>query len=216
MNPNQTLTVPLYTLYNYVIQAQDVFQLVVKHPSVTTHIRSYLESDYEISIQVTDTEQCQEFIGLQSDFGPTYPLHIPQAQVYIFSDPKRLHACYPYSNQDAKMIRNKVLLISRGHCNFYDKVLHAQQAGARAVILMNNKQERVSKFRVIGSGPISIQIPSLLLGYQDSQSLLSQRNTKPIQTLAIQQLPSVDEDPGATIQLMFLGELVRNMVILNV
>jgi mannosidase alpha-like ER degradation enhancer 1 len=210
---SQALTVPLHALYDYVIQAQDVFQLVVDHPSVTTHVRSYLDSDYEISLRITNTEQCQELIGLQSDIGPTYPLHIPQAQVYLFSDTKRLHACDPYSYQDAKVIRNKVLLVSRGHCNFYDKILHAQQAGARAVILMNNKQERVSKFRVVGSGPISIQIPSLLLSYQDSQSLL---HSKPIQSLAIQQLPSIDDDPQASIQLMFLGERVRNLVILNV
>lgn len=216
LSKSQTLTVPLHTLYDYVIQAQDMLQLVVKHPSVTTHVRHYLDSEFEISIKVTDTVQCQEFIGLQSDFGPTYPLHIPYAQIYIFSDTKRLYACDPYSRQDAKMIYNKVLLISRGHCNFYDKVVHAQQAGARAVILMNNKEERVPNFRAGGSGPTLIQIPSLLLSYQDSQSLLGQRDTKPIQTVDIQQLPSVDDDPRAIIQLMFLGERIQNMVILNV
>ena len=69
------------------------------------------------------------------------------AQTLILVNP--LIACQPLtngyhtknytSNTSALFLRNKIALIQRGECNFVTKVIHAQEAGAKAVVMMDSQ-----------------------------------------------------------------------------
>ncbi|KAK4513214.1 uncharacterized protein ATC70_013009 [Mucor velutinosus] len=110
--------------------------------------------------------------------------------------------------------KHKVMVISRGQCTFEEKAWHAQQAGARAVVFLNN-QPNQSLFRMAaGSGTQrSIRIPSVLLNYEDSLLLVK---NKRIQQFRMQQLGSVDQDPKARFVLYFQNQVVANANVINV
>lgn len=209
---NETLKIAMSALYPYMSSSTDLFQLPVTQSQVTTRIRNYLHSQHEVSIKTSDEDHCYEYLGIRSDFGPVFQ-HIAHGDVSIFNDEKRLYGCEAYTRQDAKEIKNKILLLSRGKCNFIDKVLHAQRAGAKAVIFLNNQQG--DGFRIVGQVKESIKIPSLIIGYKDTLSLLKTRKRK-VTAFEVKQLPLIDHDASAVISLLYRGERINNVVIINV
>lgn len=72
----------------------------------------------------------------------------------------------PFVNADE--IRGRIALIDRGNCNFDDKVLRAQEAGAIAAIIVNNAGNNlVSMF----GNDEDIIIPSFFIGQDDGTAL---------------------------------------------
>lgn len=199
-------------LYPYMSSNSDLFQLPVTQAKVTTRIRNYLNSNHEVSIKTSDQEQCYEYLGIRSDFGPEF-MNINHGDVYIFSDEKKLYGCEAYTRKDSKVIKGKILLISRGKCNFIDKVLNAQKAGAKAVIFLNNQPGH--EFRIVGTTKVTVKIPSLIINQKDTLSLLKSRKA-PLTTFQVKQLPLIDDDPNAIISLIYRGERIKNVVIINV
>ncbi|GAA5801254.1 hypothetical protein EDC94DRAFT_629478 [Helicostylum pulchrum] len=202
-------------LYPYLTSNSDLFQLQVKQPTVTTRIRSYINSQHELSIKTSDKDQCYEFLGTRSDFGPN-KVNINNVPIHIFSDENNLYGCNAYTKKEMLLIQDKILLVSRGKCNFLDKVINAQQAGAKAIIFLNNK-EGEHEFRISTDDTAHssiITIPSLIISYNDALSLLK-TNRKQLTTLQINQLPSIDNDPDAIISLLYRGKRIKNVVIIN-
>ncbi|KAI7894933.1 uncharacterized protein EV154DRAFT_414409 [Mucor mucedo] len=190
----------------------DLFQLPVTQPKLTTRIRNYLNSQHEISIKTSDHEFSYEYLGIRSDFGPPFTT-IDHGDVYLFHDLKKLYGCDPYSRKDSKIIKNKILLVSRGgQCTFIEKVLHAQKAGAKAVIFLNNQHGDI---RIVGTAKTPVRIPSMIISHQDTLSLLKTRK-KPLATFQVHPLPPIDLDPQAVISLLYRGERIQNVVIVNV
>jgi hypothetical protein len=67
-----------------------------------------------------------------------------------------------------KSFKGNIALVVRGNCAFLDKVLNAQKAGAKAVIIMNIPIFRVS--HLSPGVPMLIRpivIPAVLIGYED-------------------------------------------------
>ncbi|ADV68820.1 S8 family serine peptidase [Deinococcus maricopensis] len=58
----------------------------------------------------------------------------------------------------AGSLTGKVALISRGTCTFYEKALNAQQAGASAVIIYNNRAGYIGGMALTGTTPIDIPV----------------------------------------------------------
>lgn len=200
-------------LYPYLSSNSELFQLSVKQAKITTHIRNYLNSHHEVSIKTSDQEQCYEYLGIRSDFGPEF-MNINHASVHVFNDEKRLYGCEAYTRKDSKLIQGKILLISRGKCIFTEKVLNAQKAGAKAVIFLNNQAGQA--FRIIGSTTkTTIKIPSLIINQKDTLSLLKSRKV-PLTTFQVKPLPLIDNDPNAIISLFYRGERIKNVVIINI
>ena len=73
----------------------------------------------------------------------------------------------------AKTFYNKIALIDRGSCQFSYKALMAQNAGAKAVIIINNVQD--GSVLSMGSGTYSSQItiPVVMVSYQAGDSIKS-------------------------------------------
>ena len=81
----------------------------------------------------------------------------------IAADP--IEACGPLANASA--IQGKIALIRRGSCNFAEKASKAEEAGAIAVILMNNSPG--DPFTAGGAG--NIRIPVLMISQDDGRAL---------------------------------------------
>jgi PA domain/Secretion system C-terminal sorting domain len=77
--------------------------------------------------------------------------------------------CDPFPNPS--VLSGKIALIRRGNCNFSAKVKAAQDAGAIAVIIMNNVTD--SPFAMGGGDPL-ITIPSVMITQSDGNLLQSQ------------------------------------------
>ncbi|CAO3640317.1 unnamed protein product [Mucor hiemalis] len=205
-------------LFPYLDNNLDIFELQVKQSKITTRVRNYLQSDNEISVKTTDEDQCFEYLGVRSDFGPVN-IDVGHGDVYLFGDETRLFGCESYTYKDAKAIRGRILLVSRGKCSFYDKVIHAQTAGAKAVIFLNNNKDEepfiVTATNAAASKKKKVIIPSFMISQRDALSLIKMRS-KPLRTFQVKNLPSVDDDPNANISLLYRGEKIKNLVIINV
>lgn len=207
-NSSQTVILPIQALKDYL--PTDVLQVNV-YQKQTTLVRNYLYTDCETSIRLVMAKQyadplCFEFLALKSELGPTYPLQINKADLVVFSDTPRLLGCTAFNTSDHRTIRGKIMLLSRGSCQFEEKIWHAQQAGAKGVILMNNVDGPL--FKASGSKTRNIKIPSVLMSKQDSLVLMRHAHT--LQSFSMKQLPL---DKQATYKLLFLGAKVKNLVL---
>lgn len=68
-------------------------------------------------------------------------------------------------------IEGNIALINRGSCTFVQKVLFAQEAGAAAVIIINNIPG--DGFFDMGGNTNAVDIPAVMVSYEDGQTLLS-------------------------------------------
>lgn len=108
-----------------------------------------------------------------SNFGYVPYGHTVYGTLYLASP---LDACTELSYIDKKGNNsNLIILVTRGECHFSQKVLNAQNAGAKFVIIADNNNEDVNKILPIEkSREISakIKIPSIILSYEDSVKLI--------------------------------------------
>jgi subtilisin-like proprotein convertase family protein len=77
--------------------------------------------------------------------------------------------CEPAVNIEE--LEGNIALINRGSCTFVQKVLFAQQAGAAAVIIINNIPG--DGFFDMGGNTDAVDIPAVMVSYEDGQTLLS-------------------------------------------
>ncbi len=79
--------------------------------------------------------------------------------------------------QVSPAVKGKVALVSRGVCNFYDKVINAQNAGATGVVIYNNAPGLTS-ITVSGAEPITI--PAVLIQLSDGTGLAASLASGPV------------------------------------
>ncbi|UAA40305.1 rhombosortase-dependent M36 family metallopeptidase [Paraneptunicella aestuarii] len=76
-------------------------------------------------------------------------------------------ACEALVNPEA--IQGKIAIIDRGSCTFTAKVLHAQEAGAIAAIVVNNSND--GSPAPMGGSDSTVTIPSVGLNYEEGHSI---------------------------------------------
>jgi hypothetical protein len=103
-------------------------------------------------------------VGLAA-FGPALTSTGVTGEVMPVSSPAGGAACNPLTGVDAVAVNNKVALIDRGVCGFAVKVKNAQNAGARAVIMVNNAPG--SPPPGMGGTDPTITIPSVMITQAD-------------------------------------------------
>jgi len=105
-------------------------------------------------------------------FGPPFPEEGLTGDLALAEDDDSPvnNACSELVNPDE--IDGNIALLYRGGCNFIEKVLFAQEAGASAVIIINN---------IIGADPITpggvsdeVEIPSMMISFEVGEILLAQ------------------------------------------
>ncbi|MEO6348583.1 MAG: PA domain-containing protein, partial [Aquaticitalea sp.] len=80
-----------------------------------------------------------------------------------------LEGCTALTN--ASQINGKIAVMYRGNCPFVDKVLNAQNAGATAVLMINNAGGPPI---TMGGTNAAITIPALMVSYEVGQQIVSQ------------------------------------------
>jgi len=81
--------------------------------------------------------------------------------------------CEPAVN--AEQLAGNIAIIDRGNCTFVQKVQYAQDAGAVAAIIINNIPN--GGFFDMGGTSNSIDIPAVMITYEDGQLLASETDT---------------------------------------
>lgn len=90
-------------------------------------------------------------------------------------------------------VLGKIALIDRGNCNFTVKVKNAQNAGAIAVIMVNNVQGNPI---IMGGTDNTITIPAVMVSINDGQVLKNNLNNNLNVTLSVGQPLDGDVDNG--------------------
>lgn len=113
--------------------------------------------------------------GTFAGFGPSLPENGITADLVLLvdsnggtsgsTDPN--DACDPVTNPSE--LAGKIAVLRRGTCNFDAKVLKAQKAGAKAVIVVNNEKGLIT---MAGDNPL-INIPSVLIQKIDGEAIIT-------------------------------------------
>lgn len=87
----------------------------------------------------------------------------------VIEQGKDSKACSALPNIDEfHSISSFILMVNRGDCAFVSKVLHAQNIGAKAVIVMNDVDEDIENFIMTDNGSAgNLDIPALLISKED-------------------------------------------------
>ena len=120
--------------------------------------------------------------GAPASFGPW---HWVSDTLASRADP--IVACDPLTND----LSGKIAIISRGTCAFYDKILHAQQAGAVGAIILNNGGNMPDTMGC-GGNCSDIYIPALMIPDEGVSSINVVLDTDPDHLFTIECLGNVD------------------------
>ncbi len=113
-----------------------------------------------------------------SSFGADVPLEGITADLVYAEDGAGadMHdLCEPAINSSE--IEGKIALVQRGNCNFTNKVLAVQEAGAVACIVINYEN---TAFEMGGTTPDEINIPSIMITVNDGNTLLDELENGPV------------------------------------
>lgn len=94
------------------------------------------------------------------------------SQNIIYADPLRLCSKLKTNADEAK---GKIVVVERGDCTFVDKARIAQQAGAVAVIVIDNvpgsSAQDQPMFAMSGDGKDDVKIPVVFIFTEDAKTL---------------------------------------------
>lgn len=131
-------------------------------PSNKNHLLAFHfgeENVLTINLSVsTPASLIGDYVAVPAGFGPALPGNGVSGELLLVQDgtnPAR-DGCQAITND----IDGKIALIERGSCNFTDKVINAQNAGAIAVVIFQNTAE--DPF-IMGGEDESINIPSVMV-----------------------------------------------------
>lgn len=89
-------------------------------------------------------------------------------------------ACSPLENEQ-RLVHGAWVLIDRGSCSFVDKVLHAQDAGAFGVIMVNTQDTMMFTMGGDGVRDAQVQIPAVFISGVDGQRLREARELRSVE-----------------------------------
>jgi extracellular elastinolytic metalloproteinase len=114
-----------------------------------------------------------------------------QSDLVLFNDGTipTSDACTPAINASA--INGKIVVIRRGDCTFVSKVKLAQEAGATAVILVNNVAGVIN----MGGADATITIPAVSVTQEVGEAIITRMQTSAVNvTLQLQGVPFINAD----------------------
>ncbi len=113
-----------------------------------------------------------DYDGIPAGFGPALTLDAIVADFALAKDeevdPDENDICQPLTNPDE--LDQKIVIIRRGDCTFVSKILKAQEAGALAVIMVNNVPG--APITMGGEGGGDIVIPSIMVSQADGEAII--------------------------------------------
>lgn len=124
----------------------------------------------------TGTIAGQQFNGVDTNYrGVSLPSTPISGNLVIADDglDNTDDACSALLPANAALINGNIAVIRRGDCNFTDKVINAQNAGATAVIMINNV---LGDPIVMGGDNVNITIPAIMVSLIDGTTLINAIN----------------------------------------
>lgn len=118
------------------------------------------------------------FVVGEASFGPALTLEAPvtgQIMPVIDQANGTGLACNPLTGANALAVRGNIAVVDRGVCTFSIKVKNAQNAGAKAVIVVDNVAAAISG---LGGSDSTITIPSVRVTLADGTRLKSALQTR--------------------------------------
>ncbi|PKG41588.1 T9SS-dependent M36 family metallopeptidase [Psychroflexus sp. MES1-P1E] len=113
-----------------------------------------------------------EYDAVPAGFGPALTSEAITANFALAKDeevdPDENDICQPVSNPDE--LDEKIVIIRRGDCTFVSKILKAQEAGALAVIMVNNVPG--APITMGGDDAGGIVIPSIMVSQTDGEAII--------------------------------------------
>ena len=80
-----------------------------------------------------------DIAGVTASFSPLVHHYFPHPLYDLHYLPNTPYGCSPYLPSEKSILRNSYIVVKRGECTFYEKTIHAQDAGARAVIVVSDE-----------------------------------------------------------------------------
>jgi len=111
-----------------------------------------------------------------------------EVALYLDTDPTTSIACTPASNDTE--LNGKIVILRRGDCTFASKVLNAQNAGAIAVIVVNNVPNQLV---TMSGADINITIPAVFVTQEVGEAIIAEMQNGPV-TIKLQKQPFVNSD----------------------
>ena len=136
------------------------------------------------------------YVATQNAFNPGR-IDLPVAPQFLQSDivlyldsvDNSSQACVPPTNSQA--LNGKIVIVRRGSCTFVNKVLAAQNAGAIAVIVVNNDQSNI----VMSGADGNITIPAISVSNAIGESIITQMKSEVVNAkIQLESNPFVNND----------------------
>ena len=128
-----------------------------------------------------------------------------EVALYLDTDPTTSIACTPASNDTE--LNGKIVILRRGDCTFASKVLNAQNAGAIAVIVVNNVPNQLV---TMSGADINITIPAVFVTQEVGEAIIAEMQNGPV-TIKLQKQPTENtEDIDLAIKEMLLFGIYYN------
>lgn len=126
---------------------------------------NYMQAQFA-TVTVTSGAAAGDYYGKVAAFGPDWA---PTSGTVVLVDDGTgaTNGCNTIVND----VSGKIALIDRGACGFVNKVYNADTLGAIAVIICNNNIASPNAAIVMGGTDPGITIPSLMLSYNDCQTI---------------------------------------------
>ncbi len=106
---------------------------------------------------------------------PALPGLTTDLVLYQDATPDNSDACETAIN--AAQLSGKIVVIRRGTCNFTVKVLNAQNAGAAAVIVVNNDTANPNQYVSMSGADSGITIPAVFVTYNIGEALIAEMSS---------------------------------------
>jgi hypothetical protein len=107
------------------------------------------------------TPAANTFEHVTAGFGPALPAHGVTAKV-VWATPA--DACRKLSTcEGSSSCEGKIIVVVRGNCDFFQKVMHAQVVGASAVVIVSSNQDSDDELITMSAGDeaAAVKIPSV-------------------------------------------------------
>lgn len=110
---------------------------------------------------------------------PPHGIEIPGKIVYPISGFRDGCNAFNFSDNGELPDASIIALLERGTCTFVTKVLNAQYAGAKAVVIMNNNQAPLPLMADDGKGS-TVSIPSIIISKDDGDRITNALSSTPV------------------------------------
>lgn len=141
----------------------------IKHQDVQRVAANVLLADSEVIVSVrSSSRDIQSYYSMRAAFGMTINENNTVTAPLVRAEP--LNGCAPLTNSDS--IKGRIAVINRGDCQFSEKSIHAEQAGAVGVLFINTIDSAIFTMTDDKLNPSGVTIPLVVVSKGDGERII--------------------------------------------